>query len=490
MADTISIILKEYSVLASGESAVDDTRARWELLQLTRITSPPVLVSDLMTAAESPTLVWSPAGQKRKVVSGVNGFIRDFRTALWRTRDWKSSASEPEQNSRRHRALCFMRFIFVDAPHVKTTIENLFELEVFALSHLPNTRPDPAEKAWVDWRRLLEEGFIKNNHPRLGAALVQLRESGGAGFSTTDESVWHMNEELKKPNLRIDAVSQVNSGEDRINFRDLAGPFSELGAYTIPPDPTRLAITDLALLSHPSPKAKALIAAKISDASLSVRFGNLERPSRRRARCLLVICLCDGLIHHQHQVNHLVPEVDFLREVLVHLIPRCIATFASQTFETIIEIRREGALRSNFMRFPNVRSRDGKPLPELAGVASTIRSISTKMHWLLDDAPDTNNPIHMPNGEGIDEKFLVTLGEEPNWKSAFEPTIHASLLTNGTQYRQLYVRSKSISATVQDVASLKALEIANRLVVGFGHMDDERQVRIFGASQWEGTILV
>jgi hypothetical protein len=476
--------MKDYCALVADERVA---RAVWEELQGCGISSSPLLIADLFAATVGPTIEYS-CTQKRDRVSTVNDFLREFREALRQAVGSSRALQAPIDESRGRMVKMFIRSISSNAPFVDTSIERILELEALALGGR-TIELSQAESKWVDWRKELEDGILRRDHPILCAALVQLNGSGIAGFSTTDETIWYMRSDANAPEIRIDATSRIGSGEDQEHYRDLLGPFAELGAYAIPPDPARLAITDLALLSHSSSASRALIASKIADASLSVRFGSIERPARRRARCLLVISLCDRLHHHQHQPKRLVPEVDVLREVILHLVPLCVSTFSKQRFETALEIRRDGCLRSDRFRFASVRSRNGHPLPEIAKIASTLDFFARKLHWLLDDAPsltNANSPLEL---NGFDARFLITLGAEPNWQRAFNATIHGSVLANGCLSRQIHIRGNAIGGRVLDAGTFEPAEIARQIVDGFGQLDDEPHVDSGAESRWEGTIL-
>ena len=464
------------------------TRDVWEELQGCGISSSPLLIADLYAAAAVGSTLPYSGTKKRDRASTIKGFLREFRGALRQAVGSQRALRAPIDESRGRLVKMFIRSISSNAPFVDSSIERVVELETLALGGR-TIELSQGERKWVDWRMKLEDGIVRRDHPILSAALVQLSGSGIAGFSTTDETIWYKRSDGNAYENRIDATSRLDSGEDQEHYRNLLGPFAELGAYTIPPDPARLAITDLALLSHSSRASRALIASKIADASLSVRFGSLERPARRRARCLLVISLCDRLHHHKHQPKHLVPEVDVLREVLLHLVPLCVSTFSNQRFETALEIRRDGCLRSDRLPFESVRSPNGYSLPELAKVASTLDCFTRKLPWLLDDAPSPTNANPSLELEGFDARFLITLGAEPNWLRAFDPTIHGSVLADGERSRKIHIRGDAIAGTVLDAGTFEPAEIARRLVGGFGQLDDEVQIHSGAASRWEGTIL-
>jgi len=441
----------------------------------------PLIVADVIAAT---------LGGELQVNSARRNDERDMLTWL---RRWRRALERITRvDERLARAALLLETLMASAPVIDADAPRRARLEAVAL--LGDTAPiDGAEVAWVAWRRALEDRLGVGREWTFVAALVQLSASGAVGFGTCDEGLWHVDGEtpLARP-TRITAVSRQAQGEDHERFRDLRGPFETLSSYTMPPDPSRLVATELALVSSPERAARAMLAAKLADGSMAVRFGSVELPARRRARCLLIVTLSDAARHHHQARGQLAPEVDFLRAVLVQLVPACVLAFGEQSFDTALEIRRDGPVRGGSYRLPSVRTKSGAPLPMFATIEATLQELTEVMPWMLDDAPARALELAAPRTDTFDACFVVSLGEAPGWAEALAPAAHVALLSERPGVRRLAVMGASTRRAIVDVSPLSASDIARLAVERCGAALAERAAGASAgadAERWQGTIL-
>lgn len=458
-----------------------------ELMMKNGCTPSPLLVGELMLVAVCSRLSRS-ANTKREKPARLFERFRELHESLGKNIgviSWKHRAN---MRRRRNRLELFLGYFFAGAPHLSVSLLRLIELEIMALSG-DTANASLEESQWISWRILTERTLALNRNSRFTQAIIQMRETGCAGFSTTDEGIWHQAGKGSLPDVHVTASSHQGSGEDKETYRDLRGPFEELGAYTIPPDVARLVITDLALMSSPKPAARAVIASKIADGTLTIRFGQVERPARRRAHCLLVAALCDTLFHHHHTKGKVVPDIDALREMLVLALPLVIRVFAKQQFKAAIEIRRDGVFRTAKHYEEDLRAKNGSPHPDFNSPDTVKEFLMTKIPWMLEDSHVRSRGVVAPNMQGFDACFLLTVGADPQWASTLEPLVHVALRYEKGDRRELVILKRNTSPSRTDVSDMLPREVAHLMAKGFGVDTDEFEGQLSLKANWEGTIL-
>ena len=451
------------------------------------ISPSPLLLGEFLHVATCSRFIRS-SGTKRAKSSRIFDRLRELHDALGQNAGVRSWKHANLKERRAMRVELFLGFFFAGAPMLNVGPLRLIELEVMALSGASDVA-SAEENTWLVWRAATERSLIANQNSRFTQAIVQLRQSGSAGFTTSDEGIWHVKGNAPTTNVQITASSHQGSGEDKELYRDLRGPFEELGGYTIPPDPSRLVITDLALMSSPKKAARSVIASKIADGTLTVRFGQVQRPARRRARCLLIVTLADGFVHHRQCNGQYLPSVDNLREILIYALPLVVRCFAKQSFATAIELRRDGVFQHGKHRHEDVCARNGGPLTELATSESIRGTFSTIMPWMLEDSYMRLQADEAPNTQGFDECFVLALGGRPQWVSQIEPLILVALNVDTNGSRELSVEFRNSKSLRSDVSEITAKAMGPLLVRGFGINSDEFEQQSGLLDNWEGTVL-
>lgn len=466
---------------------VDDTLVAHALATLARLSRhdfapAPLIVCDVIAASVADELQVNLAW--RNEARDMLEWLRQWRRALERV-----SARPTERLAR---AELLLETLMADAPSIPADATRRTRLEAVALLDRKETL-DGAEAAWVAWRRALEDRLGLGRDPTFSAALVQLRESGAVGFGTCDEGLWQLRGHAPAArSIRVTASSRQSFGDDHERFRDLRGPFETLSSYTMPPDPGRLVSTELALVAARSPGARAMLAAKLADGSMTVRFGSVELPAKRRARCLLVVTLCDAIRHHHQGPEQPAPEVDFLRAVLVHALPCAVLTFAGQGFDTALEVRRDGPLRTGSYRLPSVRTKSGLPLPSFSDVDATLAQLDEALPWMLDDAPARAPDLPTPRTEAFDACVLIAIGEQPSWGEGVAPTVQVIVQAERPGSRRLLVAGSAAQRGIVDVSALGAYDIAALAVEQCGAAltrQSERRDESARDDRWDGTIF-
>jgi hypothetical protein len=375
------------------------------------VAAAPTLVFDLVAATCGGSIARAPASG-RPSADAVASCMRDVQVAMRRVHG--SPLTRPEVHLRAAEA--FLASWFASAPRLDTERDSIRELELIAIG----IRPNGASRAlrWVEWRRREEQAMQGGGSPGFLRALAEIRSATAEGFAAIDERVWTIQPgELVPPRL-LEVASSRKAGVEAERFRSHIGPFHEIGAYGLPPDPTRLVVTDLALLGTDMPEARALLAAKIADASLSVRFGSMPRPAARRPRVLLVAALEDDLAEHVLHPGKLIPSVDPLREALLHALPACLRVLSELQIDFELEIHRASPLSSGRLRISDLRARSGRLAVEYRTAPRMLARLARDAPWMFADAPSRRPSTQPPSTAGFDASYLLTAGSKSGFRES------------------------------------------------------------------------
>ena len=398
-----------YCVLETTPECIGIRERMLASLLSSGVAAAPTLVFDLVAATCGGAAIRAHASG-RPSADAVASCMRDVQVAMRRVHG--SPLTRPEVHLRAAEA--FLASWFSSAPRLDAERESIRELELIALE----VRPDETSRAlqWIEWRRREEQAMQNGGSPGFMRALAEIRSATPEGFAAIDERVWTIEQgEIVPPRL-LEVASSRKAGAEAERFRSHIGPFHEIGAYGLPPDPTRLVVTDLALLGTAMPEARALLAAKIADASLSVRFGSMPRPAARRPRVLLVAALEDDLSEHVLHVGKLIPSVDPLREALLHALPACLRVLSELQIDFELEIHRASPLSSGRLPIRDLRARSGRLAIEYRTAPRLLARLARDAPWMFADAPSRRPSIQPPSTAGFDASYLLTAGSKSGYR--------------------------------------------------------------------------
>lgn len=410
---TSTDVTARYCVLEVDEECIAIRCAVLAELVAARIPAPPTLVFDTVAAACQDGLVQSTS-TGRGNAAGVTRCVRRVAEAMGRVH----GSVLIKRDLRRRAAKAFLASWFASAPPLEGRQESLHELEFVALG----VRPAGRERSvrWIEWRRREERMMSDEGSPEFLRALAEIRAATAEGFSAIDERIWTLRDGEPTALLGLDVPSKGKSGGDPELFRSHFGQFQEVANYGMPPDPSRLVASDLALLGAHLSAARALVAAKMADASLLVRFGSMPRPAARRPRVLIVAALEDDVASHVQREELVAPAVEPLREALLHALPTCLRVLASLKVDFELEVRREGPFASGALRVPNLLNRQGRLVLDFRTAPRLLARLAQDAPWLFADAPSRRRSLPPLRSSGFDAAYLLTAGRsrlrgDGNW---------------------------------------------------------------------------
>lgn len=412
--------------------------------------------------------------------------MSDVHHALRRSHRSSTSTDDGALEARMWNAVGFLRSWLSTCPADAGNGEPIEALERAALG-IEVAEPKRSRE-WLAWRAAEERAFETGGSQAFQRALAALRSGSPVGFSSNDEEIWHSSGgESMAPGL-LEFTSSRKSGENGEPVRDHSGPFHEVDAFTIPPDPTRLVASDLALLGATDPSARRLLAVKISDSSLMVRFGSRPRPSRRRARVLFVAALEDDLTHHVQIEHSLLPEIDFLRESLLQALPHFLRILADLDIDPEVEIRREGPLRCKQLLIPDIRGKTGRLHPSLATFTAIRSRLGSDAPWIFDDSPSDDRKAPRPMLDGFDGAVLLTVGAHSKLPACGEWTAHVGIESDA-KGRTLRAHGMVSVASTMQIKGVGAKELGAQLAHRLGTLSDVVNPTTNRAGSWQATHL-
>lgn len=402
-----------HCVLEAGEECVPIRNAVLAELMAAGIAAPPTLVFDIVVAACGDWRLQSTS-TGRENAGSIARCMRSVTEAMGKVH----GSVLTRRDVRRRAAKAFLASWFASAPGLEGRDESLYELELVAIG----VRQPSEERSvrWIEWRRREEEQMRDEGSPEFLRALAEIRAATAEGFAAIDERIWTLRYTEATALRGLDVPSKGKLGGDPERFRSHLGPFYEVGNFGMPPDPSRLVAPDLALLGAQAIEARALVAAKIADASLVVRFGSMPMPAARRPRVLLVAALEDEVESHVQHEDAVAPTVEPLREALLHALPTCLRVLASLMVDFELEVRREGPFAGGRLCVPDLLNRQGRLALDFRTAPRVLARFAREAPWLFADAPSRRRALPPPRSIGFDASYLLTAGrsrlrEAGNW---------------------------------------------------------------------------
>lgn len=405
-----SLVARHCVLEADPECVPVRERMQAELVE-SGVPAPPSLVFDLVAAVGRGSILRVPASGRR-FADGVARCMGEVQAAMRRAHG--SPLTRPSVHLRAARA--FLASWFTSAPRLDLGSESLQDLDLIAIEVQPLGQC--RSRRWVEWRRSEEEAMQRGGSPQFLRALAEILSATPEGFGAIDERVWTIEPGEPVAPRVLDIASSRKSGFDAERFRSHIGAFHEIGLSSMPPDPARLVAADLALIGARLPEARVLLAAKIADGSLLVRFGSMPRPAARRPQVLFVVALEDDLSTHVLHANKVIPVVDSLREALLHAMPACLRVLADLQIDFEVEVHRSGPFSRGRLRLTSLRTRTGGLGFDYRTAPRLLSKLGRDAPWLFADAPSRRSPPQPPVIAGFDATYLLTAGSSSPYRDA------------------------------------------------------------------------
>jgi hypothetical protein len=396
-----------HAAVEAGESCRAHRARIYSLLEARGLSPAPTLVSDLLTAALDGGCVRSPTRANLRggdVVRCMNEVSQVMTRVL--------GAPVGRLELRSKAALRFFETWFAGAPKSSCTPSLRPKLELLAIGLEPQASA-PTD-AWTDWRIAEEAAFRDGGSPAFKRALAEVRISSAARAGEVDDRIWYITGDGGNQPRDLYVAAKRRGGGEGMPIRSPFGVFKEVSPHGIPPDPTRIAPSDLALFSARNGPMRALLASKLADSALMVRFGAMPTPARQRPRVLLVAALLDPIELHIQRDGCVVCDVEVLRECLLHAITACIQTFGRANVDFELEVRRDGAIARGRHQFDDLRSRHGKVRLEYRQADRLRDLLAHRTPWMFVDtiSPSYKTNPPQPATTAYDAAYLIAAGNE------------------------------------------------------------------------------
>ena len=377
------------SALEAGEECRSTRTRIYRLLEERGFSAAPTLVSDVLTAA----LDGSCSGSANRSQFGGSHTARCMSgVSQSMTRALGSRAGRVEL--RLEVALRFLETWFASAPRsvMPPSTRPRLDLEAIGAEPADPARDDP----WFIWRRSEEQALSEGGSPAFRRALAEIRTSSVRNVGEVDERIWFMKGDggARPRDLRIDSVRRA--GREGIPERSPVGVFSEVSPHGIPPDPSRVTPADLALFSANPGPMRGLLASKLADSSLMVRFGSMPTPARQRPRVLIVAGLFDSMAMHVQRNGRVAPDIEVMRECLLHAIVSCVQTFGRAEVDFELEVRRDGPIARGSRLFSDVRNLRGQLKLEYRRPDLLRDRLLQRAPWIFADTPSMQHRSQQP----------------------------------------------------------------------------------------------
>ena len=400
IASELTRLIEELSVYSCARDAdlVHQTLALLESLSDEGLSPSPILTYELLCALTSQR---AQTDTKRQRAQELRARYRELSDSL-----------KPRPAPADTRVAVALRALFFEAPEERS-LRSVIELERLALTE-GATSDDP----WVTWRRHAESGLLRLTWYRWHLMYTCLLRDRPLGLSLLDESALKIVNMTRDQLDRLQVKARVGLGDDDQRFRSAAGTFFEIGFDTMPSDPTRLSVSDLSLFAERSEVSRASLLMKISDSSLSVRFGEVQRPARRKARVRVMVMLSDHIEHHVYGAICSEPLIDILRQVSCHLIPNLFRLIKQTGIEGEVLLIRSGVCGHGSQSCGEL-SADHPDYPAYRSSQSAVIELMTIAPWFFEDYPlgasgdHTSSPP--PAGNHEDAIIGIWLGGPPPW---------------------------------------------------------------------------
>lgn len=395
----------ELSAIATGEKSRAMRTRVYTLLEERGFSPAPTLVSDLLTVALDGTCIGS-SNRDQPARSHVVRCMGEVSQAM--TKAYGSRVGRDELFY--EVALRFLQTWLAGAPKHHASAQNRPRLEIEAIgSHAiePRSRDD-----WTDWRISEEASFREGGSPSFRRALAEVRTSSERNFGEVDERIWFMSGDGGGPPRDLNITSVRRAGGEGVPVRSLLGVFSEVSPHGVPPDPSRITPSDLALFSAKHGPMRALLASKLADSALMVRFGSMPTPARQRPRVLLVAGLFDTIAMHIQRKGQVIPDIEVLRESLLHAVVSCVHTFSGAQVDFELELRRDGPIARGSVLFNDMRTIRGHLKLEYRKSAQLRDRLAQRAPWIFADTPSLNHRgrLALPQISNYDAAYLIAAG--------------------------------------------------------------------------------
>jgi hypothetical protein len=396
-----------HAAVEAGEQCRAHRARIYSLLEDRGFSPAPTLVSDLLSAALDGGCVRS---LQRAQFGGGDAVRCMNEVSQVMTRALGSPAGQSEL--RRKMAIRFFETWFASTPNAGCATSLRPRLDLLAIGVEP--QPSAPADAWSEWRVAEEAAFRDGGSPAFKRALAEVRISSEAHIGEVDDRIWHMTGESRNEPRNLHVAATRRGGGEGMPVRSPVGVFKEVSRHGIPPDPTRITPSDLALFSAQSSPMRALLASKLADSGLMVRFGATPTPARQRPRVLLVAALLDPIELHIQREGCVVCDVEVLRECLLHAITACIQTFGRAEVDFELEVRRDGAVARGRHLFDDLRNRHGQVRLEYRQADQLRDLLVLRAPWMFVDtiSPAFKNNPPQPATAAYDAAYLIAVGME------------------------------------------------------------------------------
>ncbi len=267
--------------------------------------------------------------------------------------------------------------------------------------------------AWVEWRKQEELSFRSGGSPGFLRALAELdsasQVSGASGWM--DESIWKLAGGSAPSPRGLDVMSRRAGGVENEAMRMPSGVFREVAPHGLPDDPSRIAPADLALLAGRERRAKALLAAKLADDSILVRFGAVPRPARRTPRVLVCLAMFDTPEMYVQRPGCQVPDVDPVRELMVRTFPLVVGLLGQNKAAVTLRVQRQGPFMVGDWKAGELKDQFGRVRGMWRRPGNLLRYLQRNASWLFEDCGKTSGRISSPEPEKYDAAYLLSFGE-------------------------------------------------------------------------------
>lgn len=396
-----------HAAVEAGEQCRAHRARVYALLEDRGLSPAATLVSDLLSAALDGGCIRS---QLRAQFGGGDAVRCMNEVSQVMTRALGSPAGQ--LGLRQRVALRFFETWFASTPKASCARALRPNLDLLAIGASP--QGSASIDVWTEWRMAEEAAFREGGSPAFRRALAEVRISSATRIGEVDDRIWHMTGESRNEPRDLHVAARRRGGGEGMPVRSPVGVFKEVSRHGIPPDPTRITPSDLALFSAQSGPMRALLASKLADSALMVRFGATPTPARQRPRVLLVAALLDPIEAHIQREGCVVCDVEVLRECLLHAITACIQTFGRAKVDFELEVRRDGAIARGRHLFNDLRNRHGQVRLEYRQSDQLRDLLVQRAPWMFVDtilpAFKTNPP--QPATAAYDAAYLIAAGNE------------------------------------------------------------------------------
>ena len=403
------------------------------------------------------------------------------------------------KNRKQETIICALTALCLDAPSLRD-ISRRITVERLTLNSQTDKLTDSAEIDWSRWRQDIENKLLQCTWYRWYLMINNLADDREVGLPTLDENVLEIISMTRDQIAKLRLSSKNGQGGDAQKFRATQGTFFEVGHHTLPSDPTRILASDLALFATQEQTTRATLLMKIADSGLAIRFGEIQRPSRRKARIRIVISLSDQMEHHRYGSRGGSPIVDTFRQSICHIIPRLFDLIHNTDIEGSIELIRDGVGHQGNSMLGMV-TESSKDHPAYQSSHSTSVQLMHYCRWLFDDYfMDSLKDRTLVTPESMqeldDELLIIWFGAPPQWGQTFDPIQSIGIkLTHEYAYvvnqqRGSALLETELSSTINETEDTYTSQaIARTLIMQLDlSLDDEQRV-LMSKDPWDGASL-